>query len=438
MTYSSALVRLLMAGLAFGISQPASAQSLNDELSRMLSSHPRVAAAQKSVQASQEGERRAFAAYLPTVTVTGDAGPEKVKRPGFTERQMGRDTAALIITQNVYDFGRREGNYAGSKFTTGVQEAQLEGTVQQLFFDGASAYLDVLRSNQLINLAASNEATIQRQLNLEDERVQRGGGLAVDVLLARARLQLAKERRVAFNGLLQEAATRYEQVFGRPPNPNTMADPLAPVQLIPPTLTEAIDRARSNNPQIAVTTRQAEFARTRREALEGDYFPRIDLVGKAASERDIDAEPGQRKEFSLLLRATWELFSGFATKAAVAEATYQYAAAKDTALFANRKTVEDLQAAWADLTTSRERVALLQNAVNIAGQVFEARDRLRAAGRETAINVLDAENEYYSAQINFVQAAYDARKAAYRVVFAMGMLTPSNLSITPAATPAAN
>jgi adhesin transport system outer membrane protein len=402
----------------------------------MLSSHPRVTATQKTVQASQEGERRAFGAFLPTVTVQGDAGPERVKRPDREVRQQGRDTASLIITQNVYDFGRRSATYEGSKIATGVQEAQLDATVQQLILDGASAYLDVLRSNQLINLAKSNEATIQRQLNLEDERVQRGGGLAVDVLLAKARLQLAKERLVAFTGQLQEAATRYEQVFGRPPAPGSMADPLAPVQLIPPTLPEAIERARTNNPQLAITTRQAELARARREAAEGDFYPRLDLVGKAASERDIDAEPGQRKEFSLLLRATWELFSGFATQAAVAEATYQFAAAKDTAQFANRRTVEDLQAAWSDLMTSRERVALLQNAVNIAGEVFEARDRLRAAGRETAINVLDAENEYYSAQINFVQAAFDARRAAYRVVFAMGMLTPLNLSIVPA--PAAN
>ena len=39
-----------------------------------------------------------------------------------------------------------------------------------------------------------NETNIQNQLNLEDERVQRGSGIAVDVLQAKSRLQLAKER----------------------------------------------------------------------------------------------------------------------------------------------------------------------------------------------------------------------------------------------------
>jgi adhesin transport system outer membrane protein len=61
--------------------------------------------------------------------------------------------------------------------------------------------------------------------------------------------------------------------------------------------------------------------------------------------------------------------------------------------------------------------------------VFEARDRLRRAGRETAVNVLDAENEVYSARINYVQAAYDGRRAIYRLLAAMGQLKAANLGL---------
>lgn len=402
----------------------------------MLATHPRLAAAQKSVSAAEEGRRRAFGAFLPTVSLEGDTGPERVRRPGRDERTLSRDTAAAVITQNVYDFGRRSSAYEGAKQEIGVQEAVLDATRQQLILDGSHAYLDVLRSAQLIALATANEATIQRQLNLEDERVQRGAGLAVDVLFAKSRLQLAKERRTAFVGQLREAATRYHQIFGREPSPDAMADPLVPGAIVPAVLDAAIQQALSNNPQIANSARQAEVARARRDAAEADLLPRFDLVGRAASLTDIEGEEGQRREFSLLFRGTWEIFSGFTKQAAVSEATYQYAAARDTIETANRRVVEEVQAAWHDLMVTRERVILLENAVNIAGEVFDARNRLRTAGRETAINVLDAENEFYNARINFVQAAFEARKAAYRLAFAMGMLTPSNLSIIQA-TPAA-
>ena len=45
------------------------------------------------------------------------------------------------------------------------------------------------RQNQLVELATQNEETIQIQLNLEDERVLKGSGIAIDVLQAKSRLQ---------------------------------------------------------------------------------------------------------------------------------------------------------------------------------------------------------------------------------------------------------
>jgi adhesin transport system outer membrane protein len=47
---------------------------------------------------------------------------------------------------------------------------------------------------------------------------------------------------------------------------------------------------------------------------------------------------------------------------------------------------------------------------------------LREAGKETVINVLDAENEVFSARINYASALYDARLAAYQLLLAIGRL----------------
>ena len=81
----------------------------------------------------------------------------------------------------------------------------LNNTRQTTTFEGVNAYVDVLRQKRLIELARENEATIQRQANLENERVQRGSGVAVDVLQAKSRLQVSKERRVTFEGALRFA-----------------------------------------------------------------------------------------------------------------------------------------------------------------------------------------------------------------------------------------
>ena len=92
-------------------------------------------------------------------------------------------------------------------------------------------------------------------------------------------------------------------------------------------------------------------------------------------------------------------------------------------------SIEETKLAWQSLLTARERLELLENAVNIATEVFGSRKKLREAGKETVINVLDAENEVNNAQTNFNSATYDERLAVYSLIRAMGQLTKTSLAL---------
>ena len=63
-----------------------------------------------------------------------------------------------------------------------------------------------------------------------------------------------------------------------------------------------------------------------------------------------------------------------------------------------------------------------RNAVNIAAEVFDARRKLREAGKETVINVLDAENELFRAKIDATSARFDYYTSVYRLMLALGWL----------------
>jgi len=61
--------------------------------------------------------------------------------------------------------------------------------------------------------------------------------------------------------------------------------------------------------------------------------------------------------------------------------------------------------------------------------VFIARRKLRQAGKETVINVLDSENEVNNARINLTDASYDSSIAVYRVLQGMGRLDVNHLQL---------
>ena len=85
--------------------------------------------------------------------------------------------------------------------------------------------------------------------------------------------------------------------------------------------------------------------------------------------------------------------------------------------------------AWEQYQTSGEQKELLANAVNIASEVFEARVKLRQRGRESVINVLDAENEQNSARLRLTAATYDHILSGYRLLLQTGRLTPEMLQL---------
>ncbi|MEJ0070462.1 MAG: TolC family protein [Pseudomonadota bacterium] len=213
------------------------AASLNDELVFLLTQHPRIKAAQRDALGAQEGVRGAIAGYYPQLSVDANYGDEYSDTPSLRLQashptRLWRDTRGITMSQSIFDGFRREANVEGARINRVLSGLALETTRQSLSFEGARTYVDVLRYARLVELAFNNESTVQRQLNLEDERVQRGAGISVDVLQAKARLQTAKERRVQFEGQLRESVARYMQLFGHEPQPGIMEDPVLPRQRV--------------------------------------------------------------------------------------------------------------------------------------------------------------------------------------------------------------
>jgi adhesin transport system outer membrane protein len=250
------------------------------------------------------------------------------------------------------------------------------------------------------------------------------------VLQAKSQLQIAKERRVTFEGAREDAVSRYMKTYGHAPDVEAMTDPVPPVELIPSTIERAVEIAIVENPTAIGAATNIEVARERRRTVMAELAPTVDLEGKFNFEKHADATIGVRRDYSLLVTASWNLFTGFSTRESLSAATFNYRASQDNRDDAARKVIEQTRLAWRALLTARQRLGLLENAVNISSEVSEARKKLRETGKETILNVLKAEDDLANSQINFTSAAYDERLAVYQLLRAMGRLLPDSLGLT--------
>jgi outer membrane protein, adhesin transport system len=407
----------------------AGAVTLQDELKDLLAHHPRLAAERSVVKSADAKIDEAYAGFLPTVGLSGDAGHEDIEKPATAPTNLNRNKITLTVSQNLFSgFGTRAG-HSGAKLRADSAAQRLRSLRQNFLIEGITAYYNVLRQSRLIKINKQNEDTIKKQLKLEDERVERGSGKAVDVLLAKTRLQLATERRVLFEGGLHEARARYVQFFGREPAIPEMENPKFDLTILPADIESAESASVKGNPILQAGRLDVAVAQERRAEVKSGFFPRVDLVGKVNREDDIDGTRGIRRDWSVVLQVSWDLYSGLSTKSAARAAGYDHSAAQSNLYYGERQVKQELAIAWHQLETNRKRVDLLKNAGVIAVEVFEARQHLRRSGKETAINVLDAQSEVFGAQLNLTSAEFDSQIAAFRVLFAMGELTTNTLGL---------
>lgn len=423
---------LLTAGMGLLTAGPSMGASLPDEVSRLLADHPQLERAAAALQRAKYGEDEALSRFLPRVSVSGDAGYEHTNSPATraaggdlsTSRYSGRVAAEL----NLFDGFGSTANRDEARYGTRIAEQEARRVRQQVLLEAARSYLDVMRQSDLLRLSRSNEEAIKRQLDLEDERVRRGSGIAVDVLLAKSRLQVSKERRTLVETRLSDAESRYEQVFGAFPETGSLEAPVLPRAALPESYEAAVGELSSTHPAVLGSQRRIDQANQARRGARSGYYPRLDLVAQNNWEDDVDGVDGTRRDYALMARVKWELFSGFETKARVAEAAAAYSEAVQEARQVERESREGLETAWHQMSSTGERVALLANAVTIAAEVYDARKKLRDAGKETSLNVLDAENELLNACINFVNADFENRVSVYQVLSAMGRLEAETLT----------
>lgn len=424
---------------AVALSGAASAKSLQQDIGDLLENHPRLKWAEQNIKAHDAAKSQVESEYYPQVMLEAEYGIEETDNPSI-RREYSRvgmpsrstlethpSMVGLTVNQLLIDGGQRSGRNERAKTNIELSHIAYDSAVQKLLFEASSAYIGVIRQARRLTLAQQNERITLEGLNMQRSQVREGGAIEVDVLAAEARLQVVRERRVMLESQLQKSMTRYAQIFNRLPNLKSMKAPRLRAKLLPKSVDEAVARAVANAPLMRDRRKAVELAKSDVDIATGGYFPRVDLVGRARYQDEYDGIEGYEKSGSVRVRMTWDLFSGFATKSAVEEAGHRLLASEKDREYVTRQVEEDVRLSWEDLKSARQRVALFRKALSVAMELRAARRTLVEAGRETELNALNAELEVYNARISLVEAEFDVHLAAYRLLLAMGEMTPANI-----------
>jgi adhesin transport system outer membrane protein len=391
---------------------------------KAIESNPDVSARANALRASLDAIGVARGGWLPRVDAEATVGrtEDRITTRNPANGTLDRNGMALSVTQLLWD---------GQALTQTIRRLDhdrqtrwfelLDGT-EQTALEAVRAYLDVVRMRRLVELAEESYVQHRYYQQQIQSRFRAGVGRGVDLEQAGARVALAESNLATETANLHDVVSRYLRIVGeapvqQPPRPGMLSvgQPASPG--------EAMNLALRNSWAVNAAIENLRAARAAVRERESAFMPRVEARVRAGGGRNFDGVPDQKRDTSAELLLTWNLYSGGSDQARVRQQTNLMNQAADLRDKACRDARQTAAIAYNDVGKLDEMLrALDRNVLSIE----KARDAYRQQfdiGQRSLLDLLNSENELYTARRAYANADFDRLLAQARVLAAVQQLT---------------
>ncbi len=408
-------------------------RTLQDALVAAYSNNPTLQAARAQLRATDEGVPQALSGWRPQIVLSGGVGYgdgtiRQARNTGTGTSRNNRDvfTEQATLTQPIYRGGAtRAGTNQADNRVFG-QRARLIATEQQVFSDTVNAYVNVIQTQQVLQLNINNEQVLARQLQATNDRFRVGEITRTDVAQAEAALAGARATRQTAEGNLQTARSSYRRFVGE--LPDQLVEP-QPLRLPIRNQNEAAQLASQNNPNVIAALFDDASARDAIDLAFSQLMPQLSVQASAARS-DNAATAGLRSiGGQVLLNASVPIYQGGAEYSRVRQARQQEQQSRKVVDDTRRQSIQSASQAWETLVAARSTIESTRTQIRANQIALEGVQREAIVGSRTTLDVLNAEQALLNSRVTLVQNLTSLINASYAAAASIGRLTARDLNL---------
>ena len=390
--------------------------TLEQAVGAALSRNERSAIADLDVVVADAGVERARVAFLPVLAASGSGTwTPWDKRPTLNERGQLSFTQPLIVPPAwaLYD---------QAKHQLQSQKAQSTDDKRQLAFDTAKAYFNVLLANEVVQAAQKKLDTAQNNLNTTDAQVKAQLVSSNDVTRAQIDLGGSQRELAADQGSLEAAYVNLELVVNAPVARGSLSVPqalLAASQHPVPAVDTLVAASMRTRPDLAAKKASALAAHDFAREPHLRAYPTLSAQALATASSS-GTQSGHDVDGSLALTASWSIYDAGARWA---DERSRAASAAIADLTTNQlvRTIEaQVRSATAQLVSSQQALVAAQAAMDSSRKSADETAILYKQGLAKAIELVDANEQRFLAEVNFAEAQFALANAYLGLLQAMG------------------
>lgn len=398
---------------------------------------PTFEAARHAYEAAQEKIPQARAGLFPTLVLNGNDNTSIVtsKYTGTPERTQDVQawtwtlqlTQPLIRPQNINAFQESESLVEQAR-------AQYNLAAQDLILRVTQAYFDVLVAQESIEVADAQVKATGEQLALAQRGFGAGTNAVTDVHEAKSRSDLARAQRIAVQNELEAKHAELEKVVGQSSNALAVLQPAVVVPKPQPDDAKAwIAQARENNPAVLAPYAAVKAAESEVNKNRAAYSPTLDLVASyganySSANVTVPTLYETRARSNIIgVQLTIPIFEGGTTNSRVTEAIANKNKAAAELEVARRQSGTDARQAYAAIVNGLAQIEALESAVESSKSAVNGNQIGYKLGIHMNIDVLNAEQQLFTAQRDLLKARYDTLFQGFKLKAAAGVLTDSDV-----------
>ncbi|WP_457807646.1 TolC family outer membrane protein [Kushneria sp. EE4] len=311
-------------------------------------------------------------------------------------------TQALFDATNWYQL-------EASKRQTAQEALNLRVDRQQLLYNVAQAYFEVLRAKEQLDTLRAEEQAVDRQLEQVRQQFDVGIVAATDVYEAQASYDLTRSQRISQESTLQVNFEALEQLTGKQyPSIDGLADDM-PIERPTPASQQAwVEMASSQNLDLLAARAAVDVARANLDTSRAGHLPVLSAFANYQyGDSNQDNLRGHNEQNQIGLEATIPIYTGGSTSAQVRQSTFSLEQTQYQQESQLRTAVQQVRSYYSRALNNVLSVQAQQRSIESNRSALEATRNGYEVGTRNIVDVLQAQQNLFTAISNYANARYD-------------------------------
>ncbi len=427
-------IYLIITSLIFLLNN-ASAETFSAALKKAYNDNNELNAERESLNISEQELKISMSSYLPSVTLSGSKSSEDTNK---LTNQNGTDATisdvdptvqSLTITQTLIDFGRGA-ELSKSKIGIELAKAKLLKKEQEILYKSIEAYTGLISAKEKLKINKSNVNLLDRQVETDRIRLERGNISLSDVAQSESSLAGAQAKLIQAENDFLTSKLNYENVIGTINDAEALDKSSIVIVNLPNELNSAIEISKKGNPDLIIAQLEYEQSKKDTTSARSDLAPTATLSFDRSKTDDLSSTYDEKEQDTLKATVTWPFFSGGKNYANLNK--NKSLETQKNLLLNNmiKKNQTDVASAWSNYQSNKsllDSVRAQVNAAEIANEGIVA--EYNSGSDRTTLEVIQSNSLLLNAQISLADSERNYILSQFNLLKSIGLLNSEYLKL---------